>query len=407
MNFVDRQILSILLPSIKQELALPDTYLGLLSGTAFGIFYATLGVPIARLADRFSRKWVMTTCLVLWSAFTAACGTAAGFGSLLACRIGVGVGEAGGSPPAHSLISDYFPPEKRATALAVFSLGVPFGILVGFMAGGWLDQTLGWRNAFAVVGAPGLLLAAIVALTLREPPRGHSEGLVHGSGPAPSAREVIAFLWRAKSFRHSSFAGGLYSFVGYSVVNWTPSFLVRSHGMSTARIGFWLAMIVGVGGGIGNYLGGTLADRWQAREPRARVYLPALAVAASFPFGFVIYTTPNTTLALALLVIPTALGLMYQAPTFAVTQSLATPRMRATAAAVLLFVLNIVGLSLGPAVTGALSDALAPRYGADSLRWALLIVSTLFVWSAIHFYLAGRTLEADVARAAVAARKSL
>ena len=160
MNFVDRQILSILLPSIKQELALPDTYLGLLSGTAFGIFYATLGVPIARLADRFSRKWVMTTCLVLWSAFTAACGTAAGFGSLLACRIGVGVGEAGGSPPAHSLISDYFPPEKRATALAVFSLGVPFGILVGFMAGGWLDQTLGWRNAFAVVGAPGLLLAA-------------------------------------------------------------------------------------------------------------------------------------------------------------------------------------------------------------------------------------------------------
>ena len=407
MNFVDRQILSILLPSIKQELALPDTYLGLLSGTAFGIFYATLGVPIARLADRFSRKWVMTTCLVLWSAFTAACGTAAGFGSLLACRIGVGVGEAGGSPPAHSLISDYFPPEKRATALAVFSLGVPFGILVGFMAGGWLDQTLGWRNAFAVVGAPGLLLAAIVALTLREPPRGHSEGLVHGSGPAPSAREVIAFLWRAKSFRHSSFAGGLYSFVGYSVVNWTPSFLVRSHGMSTARIGFWLAMIVGVGGGIGNYLSGTLADRWQAREPRARVYLPALAVAASFPFGFVIYTTSNTTLALALLVIPTALGLMYQAPTFAVTQSLATPRMRATAAAVLLFVLNIVGLSLGPAVTGALSDALAPRYGADSLRWALLIVSTLFVWSAIHFYLAGRTLEADVARAAVAARKSL
>ena len=407
MNFVDRQILSILLPSNKQELALPDTYLGLLSGTAFGIFYATLGVPIARLADRFSRKWVMTTCLVLWSAFTAACGTAAGFGSLLACRIGVGVGEAGGSPPAHSLISDYFPPEKRATALAVFSLGVPFGILVGFMAGGWLDQTLGWRNAFAVVGAPGLLLAAIVALTLREPPRGHSEGLVHGSGPAPSAREVIAFLWRAKSFRHSSFAGGLYSFVGYSVVNWTPSFLVRSHGMSTARIGFWLAMIVGVGGGIGNYLGGTLADRWQAREPRARVYLPALAVAASFPFGFVIYTTSNTTLALALLVIPTALGLMYQAPTFAVTQSLATPRMRATAAAVLLFVLNIVGLSLGPAVTGALSDALAPRYGADSLRWALLIVSTLFVWSAIHFYLAGRTLEADVARAAVAARKSL
>jgi len=346
----------------------------------------------------------MTTCLVLWSAFTAACGTAAGFGSLLAYRVGVGVGEAGGSPPAHSLISDYFPPERRATALAVFSLGVPFGILVGFLAGGWLDQTFGWRHAFLVVGVPGLVLAAIVGLGLREPPRGHSEGLQLNSDRTPSARQVVAFLWASKSFRHSSVAGGLYSFVGYSVVNWAPSFLVRSHGMGTAEIGFWLAMIVGIGGGVGNYLGGALADRWQSREPRARALVPAIAVGASFPFGFVIYTTPNTALALALLTLPVAIGLMYQAPTFAITQSLATPKMRATAAAVLLFVLNIIGLSLGPAVTGALSDALAPRFGADSLRYALLIVSSLFLWSAIHFYLASRTLEADVARVAEAAR---
>jgi predicted MFS family arabinose efflux permease len=272
------------------------------------------------------------------------------------------------------------------------------------MAGGWLDQTFGWRHAFLVVGAPGLLLAVIVALLLREPTRGHSEGLATTGGTTPTAMDVIRFLWASKSFRHSSFAGGLYAFVGYSVINWAPSFLVRSHHMGTAEIGFWLAMIVGIGGGIGNYLGGDLADRWQRREPRARAYVPAIATAASFPFGFVIYTTPSTALALALLTIPVALGLMYQAPTFAVTQSLATPKMRATAAAVLLFVINIVGLALGPAVTGAISDALAPRYGDDSLRYALLIVSSLFLWSALHFYLAGRTLEADVARVAEASR---
>jgi len=187
-NFVDRQVLAILLQSIKDDLALSDLQLGLLSGTAFGLFYATLGIPIARLADRYSRKGVIAICLTIWSGMTALCGTAGGFATLLLYRVGVGVGEAGGSPPAHSMISDYFPPEKRATALGIFSLGVPLGILVGFMAGGWLDQALGWRQAFIVVGLPGIAVALVVALTLREPPRGLSEGLRSAQGSSKRCR---------------------------------------------------------------------------------------------------------------------------------------------------------------------------------------------------------------------------
>jgi MFS family permease len=396
-NFVDRQILAILLQSIKEDLELSDTQLGLLSGTAFGIFYATLGVPIAQLADRVSRKWVIATCLVLWSGMTALCGTAAGFLSLLVYRVGVGVGEAGGSPPAHSLISDYFPPERRATALAIFSLGVPFGILVGFLAGGWLNEALGWRLAFVVVGLPGVLLGIVVALTLREPPRGHSEGLT-SRGAAPGALRVVAFLWESRSFRHLSFASALYAFVGYSVISWAPSFLIRSHAMTAAEAGTWLSLIVGIGGGIGNYAGGVLADRWAETDARGRALLPALAMACAFPFSVGIWLTDSAGLALALLVAPTAFGLMYQAPAFAVTQFLATPRMRATAAAVLLFVINIIGLALGPWTTGALSDALAPRAGTDSLRYALCIVSLLLAWSALHFWLASLTLRADLER---------
>ena len=397
-NFVDRQILSILLQSIKVDFQLSDLQLGLLSGTAFGLFYATLGVPIARLADVFSRKSVIAISLTVWSGMTALCGAAPGFGLLLACRVGVGVGEAGGSPPSHSIISDYFPPERRATALGVFSLGVPIGILIGFLAGGWLDQTLGWRQAFVVVGLPGLLLALLVAFTLKEPPRGLSEGL-ETSGPAPGAMDVIRHLWSSRSFRHVSMGSALYAFVGYSVVTWSPAFLIRSHGMETGAIGTWLALIFGIGGGIGVLAGGALADRWAVSEPRGRVWLPALAMLAGFPFAFVIYLTDDTTLALLTMVGPAVFGLMYQAPAFAVTQSLATVNMRATAAAVLLFVINIVGLAIGPALTGALSDLLEPRFGDDSLRYSLLVISMALLWSAFHFWRAGRTLEADVARA--------
>ncbi len=397
-NFVDRQILAILLESIKRDLALSDFQLGLLGGTAFGIFYATMGVPIARLADVYSRKGVMAICLVIWSVMTALCGTAVGFWSLLLMRVGVGIGEAGGSPPAHSMISDYFPAERRGTALGIFSLGVPLGILVGFMLGGWLDETLGWRWAFAVVGLPGVLLAVIVALTLREPRRGASEVDAPGAVqvPAPSASETARFLWRSRSFRHAAMASGLYAFVGYSVTNWAPPFLIRSHGLSVGEVGTWLALIIGIGGGLGIYLGGFFSDRLSIEDGRYRMWVPAVAMVLSLPFSFVVYLTPNTLLALVMLIPPTLLGLMYQAPALALVQSLATPSMRATAGAILLLVINIIGLAIGPAATGLLSDALEPRFGDDSLRYALLIVSLALAWSGLHFLLAARTIRDDL-----------
>jgi MFS family permease len=408
-NFVDRQILAILLQSIKNDLGLSDLQLGLLSGTAFGIFYATLGVPIARLADRFSRKGVMAICLAIWSGMTALCGTATGFVSLLVYRVGVGVGEAGGSPPAHSMISDYFPLEKRATALGVFSLGVPLGIMVGFMAGGWMDQVLGWRTAFMLVGAPGILLAGIVALTLREPKRGLSDVkspiASTGESTLPNVGEVIRFLWRSRAFRHNGIGAGLYAFVGYSTTNWAPPFLIRSHGMTTGEIGTALALIIGIGGGLGIYLGGWASDRWGARDVRYRMWIPAVAMWLSVPFGFVVYTTDNTVLALSLFIFPVFLGLTYQAPALALSQSLSTPRMRATASAVLLFIINIIGLALGPPATGLLSDLLEPRFGEQSLRYAMLLTSLVLIWSGVHFWLAARHLKDDLAVARSASER--
>jgi predicted MFS family arabinose efflux permease len=394
-NFVDRQVLSILLQSIKDDLQLSDAQLGLLSGTAFGIFYATLGIPIARLADVFSRKWVITVSLSLWSAATVLCGTAASFGALLLYRIGVGVGEAGGSPPSHSLISDYYPPERRGTALGIFSLGVPLGVLVGLLAGGWLDEALGWRAAFLVVGLPGLALAVVVALTLREPPRGLADGSVAGEGDV-SARDAIRFLWSLRSFRYTALGSAAYAFVGYSTVTWAPSFLMRSHGMESGPVGTWLALILGVGGAIGVTCGGVLSDRWAKRNPRGRVYVGALGVGLSLPFSIPVFLADSPGVALAWLCVPSTLGMMYQGPAFALTQTLATPKIRATAAALLLFVINIVGLACGPALTGVLSDALEPLYGADSLAAALLIVSFGLGISAFLFWWASRSLEDDL-----------
>lgn len=404
-NFVDRQILAILLQSIKRDLGLSDLQLGLLSGTAFGIFYATLGVPIARLADRFSRKGVMAICLAVWSGMTALCGAATGFYSLLAYRVGVGIGEAGGSPPAHSMISDYFPAERRATALGVFSLGIPFGILVGFLAGGWMDETLGWRTAFMVVGLPGLLLAVVVQLTLREPARGAQDGGRSDAAEAPSATTVLRFLLRSPSFLHAAIGSGLYAFVGYSVTNWAPAFLIRSHGMTSGDVGTALALIIGIGGGLGIYAGGAVTDRLALDDERWRMRVPAWAMWLSVPFGFVVYTTANTTLALALFVFPVFLGLVYQAPALALAQALSTPRMRATASALLLFVINIIGLALGPPATGLLSDLLEPSLGEDSLRYALLATSLVLAWSGVHFWLASRSLRDDLAFVRAATRR--
>ena len=394
-NFIDRQILSILLQPVKDDLGLSDTAMGMLTGFAFAAFYATLGIPIARFADRSNRRNLVAWALGIWSLMTALSGLAQNFWHLLAARIGVGIGEAGCSPPAHSMIADYYPADQRATALGIYSLGIPFGIMFGLFAGGWVNEFFGWRAAFFVVGLPGILLALIVRFSLREPPRGMAEGRAD-SADQPSVGETLQYLWAKKSFRHMSFAAALTAFVGYGFITWAPSFLTRSFGMGTGEIGTWFGLILGIPGGIGIALGGYLADRFGAHDPKWFLWTTAVALIICVPLNIVVFISTNSTTALLAMILPVLLGNFYQATTFSQTQGISALRMRAVAAGILLFIINIIGLGLGPQLVGILSDVLNTEYGDESLRYALLICSLVYVWAAVHYFIAGRHLGGDL-----------
>lgn len=396
-NFIDRQILSILMESIKLDLELTDQALGFLAGFAFAAFYAVLGMPIAMWADRGNRRNLISLALAIWSVMTALSGLAQNFAHLALARVGVGIGEAGCSPPAHSLISDYYPPEQRATALGIYSIGIPAGIMFGLFVGGWINETYGWRYAFFVVGLPGLLLAALVRFTVQEPPRGLSENRSAEEIP-PAFTETVKFLLRRPAFLHIAFGGALAAFVGYGVISWFPSFLIRTHGMKTTEIGLWLGLIMGIPGGAGIFLGGYFADKFGAADPRWYLWTAAVASLVALPFGVATYLLSNPYWALAVFSIPILLSNFWQATVFAQTQSLVRLRMRGVASAILLFIINIIGLGAGPWMVGVLSDLLAPRYGADSLRWSLMIFGSLGLWVAYHFYAGGKYLAADLAR---------
>ena len=394
-NFIDRQILSILLEPVKADLGLSDTAMGMLTGFAFAMFYATLGIPIARYADRSNRRNLIALALGIWSFFTALSGVAQNFWHLLAARIGVGVGEAGCSPPAHSMIADYYPAEQRATALGIYSLGIPIGIMFGLFAGGWINELFGWRMAFFVVGVPGIILALVVRFSLAEPPRGMAEGRAD-SGTQPGVGETLAYLWQKKSFRHMSFAAALTAFVGYGFVTWAPAFLIRSFGMGTGEIGTWFGLILGIPGGIGIVMGGWLADKFGAKDPKWYLWTTAIALILVTPFNIVVYLAADSTMALLGMIIPVLLGNFYQATTFSQTQGISELRMRAVAAGILLFIINIIGLGFGPQVVGVISDILSARYGTESLRYALLICSLVNVWAGAHYFVAGRHLKDDL-----------
>ncbi|MGB0343555.1 MAG: spinster family MFS transporter [Parvibaculales bacterium] len=394
-NFIDRQILSILLEPVKTELGLSDTAMGMLTGFAFAMFYATLGIPIARYADRSNRRNLIAAALSIWSLFTALSGLAANFWHLLIARIGVGVGEAGCSPPAHSMIADYYPAEQRATALGIYSLGIPFGIMFGLFAGGWINEYFGWRMAFFVVGLPGILLAILVRFSLQEPPRGMAEGRAD-TADQPSVKETLVYLWQKKSFRHMSFAAALTAFVGYGFIVWAPAFLIRSYGMTTGEVGTWFGLILGIPGGIGIALGGYLADRFGAKDTRWYLWTTAVALVVCVPLNYIVYAADTAFVSLWAMVIPVLLGNFYQATTFSQTQGISSLRMRAVAAGILLFIINIIGLGLGPQLVGVISDLLANQYGDESLRYSLFICSLVYIWAAIHYFMAGRHLENDL-----------
>jgi len=394
-NFIDRQILSILLEPIRQDLKLSDTQLGFLSGVAFAIFYATLGIPIARLADRSSRVNVISWSLAAWSVMTAFCGLAMNFWQLMLGRIGVAVGEAGASPASHSLISDYFVPETRASAMGIYAMGVPIGTLIGLLAGGWLVHFFDWRTAFIVVGLPGVLMAIIVRMTVKEPPRGNSEAIMKEQDPVP-LKEAIAFLWARPSFRHVVLAVAFHAFVSYGYNGWLPAFFARSYGMGSAEIGSWLAPLIGIFAGLGTFSGGYIADYFARRDRRWYVWVPGITLAISVPFFLLAFMSDDKYTTLALLIVPLYFNYIYLGPTFAMIQGLATVRMRAIASAILLFVISLIGLGLGPFGVGVLSDYLKPEFGEESLRISLMFVFLFNIWAGIHYYIASLTLREDL-----------
>jgi MFS family permease len=419
LNFLDRQILTILIQPIKQEFQFSDTQLGLLGGLAFAFLYSTLGIPIARWADRSSRVNIISIALFVWSLFTAATGLARSFTQLFTARVLVGIGEAGLSPPAYSLLSDYFPPERRARAIAIYSMGINGGVFLGFLLGGTIAQAYGWRAAFYVVGLPGCLLAILVRTTLREPPRGFSEpgGRPKAAQPPPLG-EVFRDLWAKRSFPHLALAAALHAFVGYGVGGFVPAFLMRSHGMDVREVGQWLAFISALGGAAGTYLGGYLADRLAVRTGDRRHYLwvPGISTLINVPTAMLVYMLPDKYAVLWLMFPTGAIGAMYLGPTFSTTQSLVGVRERALAGAILLFVINMIGLGLGPMLTGMLSDWFKASLTADGmaeakataegLRYALIVMVCVNLWSAFHYMVGARTLRADL-DAATAKAQSL
>lgn len=400
LNFVDRQLLVILQEQIKDELELSDTQLGLLSGFAFALFYVSCGIPIARWADRGVRRSIIAIALTVWSGMTAVSGLAQNYTHLLLARIGVGVGEAGGSPPAHSMISDIFEEKERATALSVYSIGIYIGILIGFALGGFIADAFGWRMAFFVVGLPGIVVAIFLRLTVREPVRGWSEKREAEAGDAPPFLEVMRFLWSRRTFRHLALAGSLQATVIYGVGNWLPSFFLRNHAIELAELGVWMALTAGFGGGAGSFFGGWLADRLGQRDRRWYVWGSAILILSIAPALAIILTTGNLTLALLLTGLFHFLSASYLGPALAVSHGLVRLRMRALTSAIFFFFINLIGLGLGPLVVGMISDALAANRIGQPLAIAMLIVGCVAsLWGALHYLLASRHIRHDLASA--------
>jgi predicted MFS family arabinose efflux permease len=394
-NFVDRQILVILQEPIKVEMGLSDAQLGLLSGFSFALVYITAGIPIAYWADRTNRRNIIAVALTVWSGMTALSGLAQNYTQLLLARIGVGIGEAGGSPPAHSMISDYYPPEKRATAMAIYSTGVHLGVLLGFVAGGVISQLFGWRIAFFSVGLPGIVLAVVFVLTVKEPRRGRWESST-GHEHKPSFRETIEVLSSFRSFWCIALGAGLTAFAGYGNGNFAPSYLIRNHGFSVGEVGILLAIFGGGGGMIGTFLGGYLSDRLGVGDRRWYLWLPAIAGLLSVPLGFPYLLLDNTVLVVGLMFLVTITLNTYMGPSLAISHALVPPAMRAMASAVLFFILNLIGLGLGPLTVGLLSDFYLPHFGEDSLRYAMLTVALLSSPAILMFYLGARYLPEDL-----------
>ena len=432
-NFIDRQIIGTLAQAIKVDLKLTDLQIGALSGIAFALLYSILGVPIARVAERAKRTTIIAISIALWSGFTAACGLATSFLQLFLTRVGVGIGEAGCSPPAQSLISDYFSPRSRATALGIYSLGIPLGSLFGALLGGKIAQMWGWRDAFFIVGLPGLILAILVKFTVKEPPRGAYDA-APADTKAPSLAAVFKMLFAAKSFPNLAIGATLGSMAGYGIAFFAVPFLLRGpFHLDLAQAGAAFGIVGGLAAAVGVFLGGAVTDLIGRLSRTGYAVIPAIGFLGCAPlYVWAFQQTDLVTLG-TFAIAPLILQYLYLGPTFALTHNFVEPRMRATATALLFLPINLIGLGVGPPLVGWLSDTIAQRHfthegvfkalcpggaaakGADAalagachaasfdgLRWAVILVAgVVFAWAGLHYLLAARTVRKDLIAAGV------
>ncbi len=423
-NFIDRSIIGTLGQAIKEDLKITDLQLGLLGGLVFALFYSFLGLPIARLAERKNRVSIIALAAAFWSLMTTLCGFAQSYTHLLICRLGVGVGEAGYVPAGQSLITDYFPPNKRSTAVSIFNLGIPLGMMFGAFAAGWINKEWGWRAAFLIVGAPGLALALLFKFSVKEPPRGRFEGGT--SEQTPPFGALVKLLLSKKSFIHMTLGSGAASFAGYSLMQFTHPFLVRVFHLDYAFAAVIAGLITGGSTAISMGVGGVLPDIFGKKDRRFYAWIPAVGVLAACPLFCAGFVAPTWQVSTALLLAGGIFQFFFMSPTYASCHNMVEPRMRASTVAIVVLSMNIIGLMCGPTFTGFASDhfagqvfslgdyaALCPggkgmagapaavdtackAAAASGLRTALMIASLGFLWSSVHYFLAARTLRKDV-----------
>lgn len=399
-NQVDRQLMSIVLEPVRHEFALSDVQLGLLSGLAFAILFTTFGIPVAVLAATRSRRNIVAAAAAVWGVTTILCGLAQSFLQMFIARLGVGAGEAGGMAPSQAMVSDLYAADERATALGVLAAGTNAGIFIAFLAGGYVAQRHGWRMAFFAAGIPTVLLALLLRFSVSEPPRAGA-GAVRATAagrPPGLVRQTARQMWTDRVLRHLCIGATLTSIAGFASLTWLPAFLVRSHHLSLTVVGLALAVVVGIGGAIGTYLAGALSDRARRHDIRWSLWLVAAVFLASKPFVLGFYLVEDTRLALTLFVLPGMLGATFAGPTLAVLHNRLDAPLRPVGSAILLLLVNLLGLGLGPLAVGAMSEWVFAHQGEDSLRYALAVMLAAGVWGSLHYYLAGHHLAPPAAR---------
>lgn len=419
--FIDRSILNTVGQAVKDDLKISDLQLGLLGGLAFALLYGVMGIPIARLAERKSRVAIISISVAVWSAMTALSGFASNFTHLLLARIGVGVGEAGAGAPSQSLLSDYYPPEKRASVFSILGLATPIGLAIGGLGGALVAQHFGWRAAFFVVGLPGLALAVLAWFTIKEPPRGFSEGR-SDVAEAPPLLQVFKRLLSSKTFLHTLMAVTVVSLVGFSGMTFLHPFLVRTFNISYTAAALIFVTVNSISLAGGYLAGGLVVDRLVKRDVRWYGWAPAIAMLLAAPAYVIGFSQSHLVATIIALVFPGLFAGMHYGPTYAVVHNLIEPRMRASTVAIMALVSGIIGMIVGPTVTGKMSDVFAAKAfalgdyaamcpeavkgsaigeacriaSAGGLRTALVIIVSLYVWAAIHYFLASRHMKKEL-----------